>query len=110
DGYRTTVRLVGDDDGRPSYRHDRSHDTVSARGCLIAHPNLLPVIDAIMLTPGLEITLRTSAATGELTARWDPSRGTVGGLPGAVAVGADAVLHEVVAGHRLRVSAGSFFQ
>lgn len=110
DGYRTTVRLVGDDDGRPAYRHDRSHDTVPARGCLIAHPNLLPVLDAIELTPGLEVTLRTSAASGALTAWWDASKGSVSRLPGSVAVGADAVLFEDVAGHRLRVSAGSFFQ
>ena len=110
DGYRTTVRLIGDDSGRPAYRHDRSHDTVPAAGCLIAHPNLLPVIDTIELTPGLEITLRTSAATGELTARWDASKGTVARLPAAVAVGADAVLFEVISGHRMRVSAGSFFQ
>jgi 23S rRNA (uracil1939-C5)-methyltransferase len=110
DGYRTTVRVVGDDHGRAAYRHERSHDTAPASGCLVAHPNLLPVIDALELTPGLEVTLRTSVATGQVTARWDASKGTVGGLAGAVAVGADAVLHEVVAGHRFRVSAGSFFQ
>lgn len=110
EGYRTTIRLVGDDDHRAAYRQDRSHDTVAATGCLVAHPNLLPVIDAIAITPGLEVTLRTSVATGELTARWDPKRGTVQGLPPSVATGADAALHEEVAGHRFRVSAGSFFQ
>jgi 23S rRNA (uracil1939-C5)-methyltransferase len=110
EGYRTTVRLVGDDRGRAAYRQDRSHATVLASGCLVAHPNLLPVIDAVEVTPGLEVTLRTSAATGGITARWDTARGSVTGLPSGVAVGADARLHEVVAGHRLRVSAGSFFQ
>lgn len=110
DAYRTTVRLVGDDRGRAAYRKDRSHETVSADGCLVAHPNLLPLIDAIEITPGLEVTLRAAAATGECTAWWDTARGTVAGLPANVGIGADAVLHEEVAGHRFRVSAGSFFQ
>ncbi|HUF84392.1 MAG TPA: hypothetical protein VMQ81_07360, partial [Acidimicrobiia bacterium] len=99
-----------DEQCRPAYRQDRSHATVSATGCLVAHPNLLPLIDQIEITPGLEVTLRTSAATGEITARWDTTRGRVDGLPATVATGADAVLHEDVAGHRFRVSAGSFFQ
>src|SRR5690606_11844714 len=55
-----------------------------------------------------ELTLRVSAATGELTARWD--RGTVTGLPPTVASDPRAALHETVAGHSFRVSAGSFFQ
>ena len=70
-GYRTTIRVVGDADGRAAYRLDRSHDTVPASGCLIAAPALLPVLDAIRLSPELEVTLRTSVATGEITARWD---------------------------------------
>lgn len=110
EAYRTTVRLVGGDDGRAAYRQERSHATVSAAGCLVAHPDLLAVIDAVRITPGTELTLRVSAATGELTARWDTAAGTVSGLPSTVATGADAIVHEVVAGHRLRVSAGSFFQ
>ena len=70
-GYRTTIRVVGDADGRAAYRLDHSHDTVVASGCLIAAPGLLPVLDAIRLSPELEVTLRTSVATGEITARWD---------------------------------------
>lgn len=110
DGYRTTIRLVGDERGRASYRLERSHDTAPASGCLVAHPNLGPVIDAIDITPGLEVTLRTSAATGQVTARWDTNKGSVTGLAPTVAVGPDAVLVEEVAGHRFRVSAASFFQ
>ncbi|MFP5488343.1 MAG: class I SAM-dependent RNA methyltransferase, partial [Acidimicrobiia bacterium] len=109
-GYRTTIRLVGDADGRAAYRQERSHDTVPASGCLVAHPNLLPVIDTVAISPGTEVTLRTSVATGAVAARWDAATGTVDGLPSSVEVGAQAVLHEVVAGHRLQVSAGSFFQ
>ncbi|MDJ0768251.1 MAG: hypothetical protein QNJ12_05630 [Ilumatobacter sp.] len=109
-GYRTTIRVVGDAANRAAYRVDRSHDTVAASGCLIAHPALLPVLDAIRITPELEVTLRVSAATGELTARWDRRRGDVVGLPDGASVGASATLAEVVAGHRFQVSAASFFQ
>jgi 23S rRNA (uracil1939-C5)-methyltransferase len=109
-GYRTTLRVIGDSEGRPAYRMDRSHDTVAASGCLIAHPGLLPVLDSMRLTPELEATLRVSAATGEMTARWDRRHGDVVGLPESVAVGPTAMLYEDVAGHRFRVSAASFFQ
>ncbi len=109
-GYRTTLRIVGDANGRAAFRVDRSHDTVLAADCLVAHPALLGLLDAIRMTPELEVTLRTSAATGELTGRWDRRRGDVVGLPDTVATGADAVLYDVVAGHRFRVSAASFFQ
>jgi 23S rRNA (uracil1939-C5)-methyltransferase len=109
-GYRTTIRVVGDAAGRPAYRMDRSHDTVPASGCLIAHPALLPVLDSIRLTPELEVTLRVSESTGEMTARWDTRHGDVTGLAASVSVGPAGVLHEHVAGHRFRVSAASFFQ
>lgn len=108
--YRTTVRLVGGPDGRASYRRDHSHDTVEAAGCLVAHPRLLPLIETVRLTPNLQISLRTSAATGQVTARWDRRRGEVTGLPRSVFAGQNAHLTEHVAGRDLRVSAGSFFQ
>ncbi len=110
DGYRTTIRVVGGHDGRASYRQDRSHDTVLASGCIIAHPALLPVIDQLRITPELEVSLRVSVATGQITARWDKRKGEVHGLPRSVYSGANAFLVERVAGHDLRVSAGSFFQ
>ncbi|TDT17429.1 23S rRNA m(5)U-1939 methyltransferase [Ilumatobacter fluminis] len=110
DGYRTTIRVVGDHDGRPSYRADRSHDLVPATGCLVAHPALRSLLDSIVIDAGLEVTLRVSAATGERTARWDRRRGDVQSLPADVGVGAKAQLTERVAGHDFRVSAGSFFQ
>ncbi len=110
EGYRTTIRVVGADDGRASYRAERSHDTVPAAGCLVAHPRFLPILDAVRLTPGLEMTLRTSVATGEITAWYDPAVGDVVGLPAGVRTGPSARLVEEVAGHRFQVSAGSFFQ
>lgn len=110
DGYRTTIRVVGGPDGRASYRQDRSHDTVPASGCLIAHPTLERVIEAIRITPELEVSLRVSEATGQITARWDKRKGEVHGLARTVYTGANAFLVERVAGHDLQVSAGSFFQ
>jgi 23S rRNA (uracil1939-C5)-methyltransferase len=109
-GYRTTVRVVGDHAGRPSFRRDHSHETVPAAGCLVADAGLQSVLDATRLTPELEATFRVSVATGEMTARWDPRQGDVTGLPPAVAVGPSAILHEDVAGWRFQVAAASFFQ
>jgi 23S rRNA (uracil1939-C5)-methyltransferase len=109
-GYRTTVRVVGRDDATAGYRMERSHDTVAAAGCLVAHPSIAALLPSLRMTPGLELTIRTSDATGEVTARWDASAGTVDGLPTRAATSPDAALHEVVDGHRLRVSSGSFFQ
>ena len=110
EAYRTTIRVVGGPDGRASYRADRSHDTVPGTGCLVAHPALRDLIDVIRVTEGVEATLRVSAATGERTARWDRRRGDVEHLPADVRSGPKAYLTEDVAGHRFRVSAGSFFQ
>jgi 23S rRNA (uracil1939-C5)-methyltransferase len=110
DGHRTTIRVVGDDDGFPAFRRERSHDSVSALGCLVAHPNLRALLAAVRVDPGLEVTFRTSVATGASTAWWDPSKGAVSGLGTDVGCGPTAVLHEIVAGHRFVVSAASFFQ
>lgn len=110
DSYRTTIRVVGDADGRPSYRLDRSHDTVPATGCLVAHASLRDLLERITVTPEVEVTLRVSAATGERTALWDRSRGEVTGLPDDVGTGPAATIDEAVAGHRFQVSAASFFQ
>ena len=106
----TTIRVVGGPDGRASYRQDRSNETVPASGCIIAHPTLERVIEAIRITPELDVSLRVSEATGQITARWDKRKGEVHGLARSVYSGANAFLVERVAGHDLRVSAGSFFQ
>jgi 23S rRNA (uracil1939-C5)-methyltransferase len=109
-GYRTTLRVVGDSEGRASFRIDRSHDTVAITDCMVAHPSLHALLGSMFMTPGLDVTLRTSVSTGATTARWDRRLGDVGGLPDSVAVGPSAHLYEDVAGHRFRVSAASFFQ
>jgi 23S rRNA (uracil1939-C5)-methyltransferase len=60
---------------------------------------------------GAELTLRTSVATGAITAIWDKKyRKSIRGVPPKVHIGERAWLTEHIAGHDLRVSAGSFFQ
>jgi 23S rRNA (uracil1939-C5)-methyltransferase len=110
EGYRTSIRVVGGSDGRASFRQDRSRDTVDAAGCLVAHPALRSIVESVRLTEDLEVSFRVSAATGQLSARWDKQRGEVHGLPRSVFAGANAFIVEHVAGRDLRVSAGSFFQ
>jgi 23S rRNA (uracil1939-C5)-methyltransferase len=110
DGYRTTVRLVGDEFGKASFRHERSHETVEASGCLVAHPAIESLLDDLLVTPEMEVTIRTSVATNEMTVHWDESVGDVVGLPHDVRIGLTARLTEQVGLHRFRVSSGSFFQ
>ncbi|MEY2975262.1 MAG: hypothetical protein RIR49_1682 [Actinomycetota bacterium] len=109
-GYRTTLRVVGDDAGRPAFRRAAGHDTVDASPCEVAHPHLAATLAGIRIAPGVEVQLRCSAATAEVTARWDRRAGRVDGLADTVGTGAEATIHEDVAGHRFRVSAASFFQ
>jgi 23S rRNA (uracil1939-C5)-methyltransferase len=124
---RTSLRVIGDRDRRPSFRREASDETVAVERCSIAHPNLDRVLDDLEIEPGLEVELRTSVATGAVTARWkaprqkgrngsgkgsgkaSPTR-LVDGLPDDVHVGERAFLVESVAGNELRVSAASFFQ
>jgi 23S rRNA (uracil1939-C5)-methyltransferase len=109
-GYRTTVRVAPTTDGRAGFRGEQSHEVVAAPACLIAHPVLQPVVAGLSLDDGVEPTLRYSIATGEIGARWDRARGEVRGLPEHVRTGGAVVMHEDVAGRRLQVSIGSFFQ
>ena len=53
----------------------------------IAVPVLAEMIESITVDPGLEVTLRASVATGEVTARWDDRLGNVDGLPASVHIG-----------------------
>jgi 23S rRNA (uracil1939-C5)-methyltransferase len=109
-GYRTTVRAVAGADGVAGFRAERSHDVIAAPTCLVAHPTLRELLAGIRLDSGVEVTMRMSVATGEVGARWDRAKGAVRGLPPDVLRGSAAVLHEDVAGRRLQVALGSFFQ
>jgi 23S rRNA (uracil1939-C5)-methyltransferase len=107
---RTTLRLAIDSAGRPGLRGRRSHDVVALDDCLVAHPLIAGLLPELHLRGASEVVLRCGAATGERAAWWQPVRAEAAGLPADVRTGEDAVIHEVVAGNRLRVSAGAFFQ
>lgn len=125
-GYRTTIRLVGMEGGHVGFREERSDAVVPIDHCQVAHENLSAVLRGISVAPGVELTLRTSVATGAVTARWtrpeDRQRRnekrrsnaapgeSVSGLPAEVHIGDRAFLVERVAGRSLQVSTPSFFQ
>ncbi len=110
-GYRTTIRVVGGPDGIIGFRGERSDHVVAVNSCPIAESTLSRLLAKIELDPGAEVTLRTSVATGAVTAIWSREHHKqVRGLPSTVHIGERAWLSERIAGHDLRVSAGSFFQ
>ncbi len=110
-GYRTTIRIVGGPNGSVGYRAQGSNDVIEVTSCPVAESTLSRLLPTIEADPGAELTLRTSVATGAVTAIWDKKyRKSIRGVPSGVHIGERAWLSERVAGHELRVSAGSFFQ
>jgi len=110
-GYRTTIRVVGGPDGTLGYREERSAQMVPINSCPIAESSLSRLLRQIELDPGAEVTLRVSVATGAITAIWSKEHHKgIRGLPAHVHIGERGWLSERIAGHDLRVSAGSFFQ
>lgn len=125
-GYRTTIRLVGMVGGGVGFREERSDAVVPIDHCQVAHDNLTHVLRGLSVSPGVELTLRTSSATGGVTARWTrpedrkrrnekrrsnaPAGESVSGLPNDVHIGDRAFLVEQIDGVNLQVSAPSFFQ
>jgi 23S rRNA (uracil1939-C5)-methyltransferase len=123
--YRTTLRGAADDRAQFTLRRRHSHDLVAVPACLVAHPLVAEVLAEGRFPPGAEITVRVGARTGErmvvVDGLEDPADAADVGavtvpqdvrvVTGAeLAAGRRAWIHEVVAGHRLRVSARSFFQ
>jgi len=108
--YRTTLRLAVGGNGRLGLRSRHSHDVVELGGCPVSHPLLEEMLAAIRATGAGEISLRVGAATGERSAYVADGDVTLTNLPDDVAIGPEAVVHEVVAGRSLRISAPSFFQ
>lgn len=98
-GYRTTVRVAIDNEGRPAFRMSESHDLVVVDDCLVAHPTLAAMLGDGRWTGAKEAVLRVGARTGETLVDVKPRSGT-----------APAPIHEEVAGRRFQISAGSFFQ
>ena len=125
-GYRTTIRLVGLIGGGVGFREERSNEVVAIDHCQIADDHLSNVLRGISVAPGVELSLRTSRATGAVTARWTrpedrrrrnekrrsnaPAGQSVSGLPAEVHIGDRAFLVERIDGVNLQVSAPSFFQ
>ena len=98
-GYRQRVRFVVNH-GKPAFRAVRTNRPIAVDSCAILHPN----VEAAMLkgdwSASQEVELAHGLATGE-TLRAAPTRHQ----PDRV-----GTYHEVVAGHRFRISARSFFQ
>ena len=110
-GYRTTIRVVGGPNGSVGYRAQGSNDVVEVHSCPIAESKLSRLLSVIEADEGAELTLRTSVDTRSMTAIWDKKyRKSIRGVPSKVHIGERAWLTETIAGHELRVSAGSFFQ
>lgn len=110
-GYRTTIRVVGGPGDVVGFREQGSDRVVAASSCPVAESTLSRLLPLLDLDENAEVTLRTSVATGAITAIWSRAhRHGVRGLPSGVHIGERAWLTERVAGVDLRVSAGSFFQ
>jgi 23S rRNA (uracil1939-C5)-methyltransferase len=112
-GYRTTLRLAVDGDGRPAFR--RRHDTtlVPVSSCLVAHPRLEELVVTGRFEGAERVLLRTAVAGGERVACPDRRPRRVQVPPGTVVVRAHdarARVTEEVAGRRWRISGESFFQ
>ena len=110
---RTTARLAVTPDGRAGHRPRTGSGAVETGACLAAHPLLEELIVAGRYPGAGEVLLRVSVATGERLVVVDAAADRVD-VPAGVAVSGPgdprAAIHEDVAGRRLRVSAGSFFQ
>ena len=108
--YRTTLRLAVGGGGRLGLRSRSSHDVIELEACPVSHPLLNELLAALRVRGVGEASLRVGAATGERSVWVAEGDVDVYGLPDGVEVGAEAAVHEVVGGKRLRISAPSFFQ
>jgi 23S rRNA (uracil1939-C5)-methyltransferase len=112
-GYRTSLRLAVNAEGRACYRRRHGHELVAVDTCMVTHPRLEELVVHGRYPGAREVILRVGARTGERLVYPDPPAAV-----GRVVVGSDVVvarrartfLHEKAAGRRWRVSATSFFQ
>ena len=113
DSCRTTLRWAIDDEGRLGFRAARSHHVVPVEHCLVAHPQLNELRSSMRASAanGIEeVSTRVGISESESAVWWEPSEVPFGDLPTNAAVGPSGSIHEVVEGHRFRVSSSSFFQ
>jgi tRNA/tmRNA/rRNA uracil-C5-methylase (TrmA/RlmC/RlmD family) len=116
-GYRTTVRCAVTD-GRLGFHRRRSDDVLAVAGCPVAAEPIQEVLRTGRFPGASEVTVRAGVRTGELLVVVDPSASDDAIVAHGVRVigddelraGRRAWFHEVVDGHRLRISARSFFQ
>lgn len=112
-GRRTTVR-AGIVDGRAGFHRAASTEVVPVATCVVSHPAISAVLAEGRFAHAEEIVVRTSVATAATVVLVRP--GAAAGsasVPAGVAVGGrpqGLAVEEDVAGERLRVSAGAFFQ
>ena len=109
---RTTLRMAVLQNGKLGFRRGLSNELVETNPCLIAHDLLNEMIATVKVKNATEVTLRCSASTSERGV-WlhdEHGRGQVTGLPDDVGVGIESLVHEVIAGVKLRVMMTSFFQ
>ena len=120
-GYRTTVRALVEN-GRVGFRSEQSNDAVEVDSCEVTDPVLEYTLMHSNFGPAREVTVRRGTVTGEVMVIVDPSPDGVCVVTGhsvaslrvvGVAELADddqPFFHEMIRGHRFRISAGAFFQ
>ncbi|MET1049446.1 MAG: hypothetical protein ABWZ55_07425 [Acidimicrobiales bacterium] len=115
---RNTLRLAVDD-GRLGLRARGTNDIVPVDDCLVVVPGLAELLVPGVVDPGsaTEVTLRVADGTGERLLLAEPTAQGVLAPEDVAVIGADELaagrrrwFFAEVAGHRLRVSASSFFQ
>ena len=108
------VLRLGVVDGVLGLRRREGHDVVPIDDCLVAVPALADLLTPGTVDPGeaTDITLRVAGGTGERLLLAAPSATGVRAPEDVTVVGAKerGATETTVAGHRLRVSAPSFFQ
>lgn len=117
-GYRNRLDLLVEN-GVPGFRRGRSHDHTPITSCLIGHPLLGELVDAVAGMGDGTVTLRVGTRTGERLVIIDTdiapelpegvrlarrSRGGVMDLVGPPRI------HEEVSGSRFRITGTNFFQ
>lgn len=109
--YRTTVRAAVDS-GQAGYRLRRSNSIVTPDSCLIAHPRIEALLTEVDFGAAREVVLRVGARTGDALVHVVDGAADVE-LPPDVTLSTEAApgaIHEIVGGHRFKVSGPSFFQ
>lgn len=105
---RTTVRMAAGEDGVPGFRMGASNEVVAVNQCMVADQRLNDLMTSLRFEGEGEVTLRVSAS-GERGVHVHEGK-LIAAVDEGVVRGARGALHETVAGHRFRVSMGSFFQ